>query len=153
MLAPHARKRGGSSTIQSKAFGDHITIDHVVTRDLRDHGLENEKVVFVVKDVFSKFRYACPSPTKEADQCHEDLPHFLQVGDKVGVASSDNAPEPKDAVKRMKFRQNKTVIEQEIRTVLEGTMANLTQAGLPDSLWPYAAQHHATAFNTTKGSM
>ena len=48
MLAPHARKRGGSSTIQSKAFGDRITFDHVVTRHLWDHGLENEKVAFVV---------------------------------------------------------------------------------------------------------
>ena len=159
MLAPHARKRGGSSTIESKAFGDHITIDHVVTRDLRDHGLENEKVAFVVKDVLSKFRYVYPSPTKEADQCHEDLQHFLQVGDKVGVVYSDNAPELKDAVRRMKFRhntshayvdENKAVIEREIRTVLEGTRANLTQAGLPDSLWPYAAQHHAMALNTTK---
>ena len=59
----------------------------------------------------------------------------------------------------MKFRhntsrayvdENKAVIEREIRTVLEGTRANLTQAGLPDSLWPYAAQHHAMALNTTK---
>ena len=159
MLAPRARKRGGSSTIESKAFGDHVTIDHVVTRDLRDHGLENEKVAFVVKDVFSKFRYVYPSPTKEADQCHEDLQHFLQVGDKVGIVYSDNAPELKDAVRRMKFRhntsrayvdENKAVIEREIRTVLEGTRANLTQAGLPDSLWPYAAQHHAMALNTTK---
>ena len=133
MLAPRARKRSGSSTIQSKAFGVHITIDHVVTRDLRDRGLENEKVTFVVKDVFSKFRYVYPSPTK--------------------------APELKDAVKRMKFRhntsrayvdENKAVIEREIRTVLEGTRANLTQAGLPDSLWPYTAQHHAMALNTTK---
>ena len=48
MLAPHATKRGGPSAIESKAFGDHITIDHVVTRDLRDHGLDNEKVAFVV---------------------------------------------------------------------------------------------------------
>ena len=132
-LAPHARRRGGSSTIQSRAFCDHITIDHVVTRDLRDHGLENEKVAFVVKDVFSKFRYVYPSPTNEADQCHEDLQHLLQAGDKVGVVYSDKAPELKDAVKRMKFRhntsrayvdENNAVIEREIRTVLEGTRAN-----------------------------
>ena len=106
---------------------------------------------------FSKFRSFDPSPTKEADQCHEDLQHVLQVGDKVGVVYSDNAPELKDAVKRMKFRhntsrahvdENKAVIEREIRTVLEGTGANLTQVCLPDSLWPYAAQHHAMALNT-----
>ena len=93
---------------QSKVrrFGDHITIDHVVTRDLWDQGLDNEKVAFVVKDVFSKFRYVDPSPTQEADQCHEDLQHFLQVGDKVGIVYSDNAPELKEAVKRMRFRRN-----------------------------------------------
>ena len=34
--------------------------------------------------------------------------------------------------------------------MLEGTGANLTQAGLPDLLWPYAAKHHAMALNTTK---
>ena len=44
MLAPHARKRGGSSTIFSKKFGDHVTIDHIVTKDLRDFGIEGEKV-------------------------------------------------------------------------------------------------------------
>ena len=65
MLAPHARKRGGASTIQSKAFGDHITIDHVVTRDLRDHGLDSEKVAVVVRDVFGKFRYVYPSPRRQ----------------------------------------------------------------------------------------
>ena len=105
----------------------------------------------MVKDVFNKFRYVYPSPTQEADQCHEDLQHFLQVGDKVGVVYSDNAPELKDAVRRMKFRhntsrayvdENKAVIEREIRTVLE--------AGLSDLLSPYAAQHHAMALNATK---
>ena len=159
MLASQARKRGGSSAIESQAFGDHITIDLVVTRDLLHHGLDNERVALVVKDVFSKFRYVYLSPTKEADQCHEDLQHYLQLGDKVGVVYSDHAPELKDAVSRMKFRrntshayvdENKAVIEREIRTVLEGTRANLTQAGLPDSLWPCAAQRHAMAFNATK---
>ena len=102
--------------------------DHAVTRDLRDHGLEIEKVAFVVQDVFSKFRYVSPSPTKEAEQCHEDLQHVLQVGDKVGVVYSDNAPELQDAVRRMKFRhntsrayvdENKTVIEREIERCLK----------------------------------
>ena len=45
---------------------------------------------------------------------------------------------------------NKSVIEREIRTILEGTRSNLVQAGLPDKLWPLAAQHHAMALNATK---
>ena len=32
MLAPHARKRGGSSTFASKKFRDHVTVDHIITR-------------------------------------------------------------------------------------------------------------------------
>ena len=31
MLAPHARKKGGSGTITSKKFGGHLTMDHIIT--------------------------------------------------------------------------------------------------------------------------
>ena len=48
--------------------------------------------------------------------------------------------------------QTKAVVEREIRTVLEGTRSNLCQAGLPDKLWPLAAQHHAMALNLTKST-
>ena len=30
-----------------------MTIDHIVTKDLRDFGIEGEKVALVVKDVFA----------------------------------------------------------------------------------------------------
>ena len=101
MLAPQARKKGGSTTIHSKKFGDHITIDHIITKDLRDHGFEGEKVAFVVKDVYSKFCYVYPSETKSSEQCTSDLQHFLKVEDKVGIVYSDNAPELEAAVKQL----------------------------------------------------
>ena len=41
MMAPHARKLGGSSTIKSEKYGDHLTIDHIITRDLRDYGFDD----------------------------------------------------------------------------------------------------------------
>ena len=159
MLAPQARKKGGSTTIHSKKFGDHITIDHIITKDLRDHGFEGEKVAFVVKDVYSKFRYVYPSETKSSEQCTSDLQHFLKVEDKVGIVYSDNAPELEAAVKQLGVRhntsrayvnENKAVIEREIRTILEGTRSNLTQANMPDHVWPLAAQHHAMALNISK---
>ena len=159
MLAPQARKKGGSSTIVSESFGDHITVDHIITRDLRDHGFQDERVALVIKDVFSKFRYVYPSPTKSSDQCHEDLLHFLGQKHAAGVMYSDNAQELKKAIKDLGIRHNtsreyvdsnKSVIEREIRTVLEGTRANLTQSGLPEKTWPLAAQHHTIALNVTK---
>ena len=41
MYAPQARKVGGSSSIESKSYGAHLTIDHLITRDLRDHGFDD----------------------------------------------------------------------------------------------------------------
>ena len=51
---------------------------------------------------------------------------------------------------RAYVNENKSVIEREIRTILEGTRANLEQAGAGVKLWPLAAQHHAMALNLTE---
>ena len=152
MLAPHARKRGGSSTIMAKKFGDHVTIDNVIAR-------EGEKVALVVEDVYTNFRYVYPASTKDGEQVYESLLHFFQVDDEVGVVHSDNAPELEDATHKFKVRRNtsrpyvdetKRVVEKEIRTILEGTRANLLQAGLLDKMRPLAAQHHAMVLNLSK---
>ncbi|CAE7575020.1 GIP [Symbiodinium pilosum] len=136
MMAPHARKLGGSSTIKSDKYGDHLTILGTV--------------------VLTTKRYVYPNATKEGEQCYENLLHFTGVDDEIGVIYSDNAPELEYAVKKLGVRhntsreysdENKAVIEREIRTVLEGTRAALTQAGLPDKMWPLAAQHRCIALN------
>ena len=87
MLAPRSRKVG-TRTIESKAFGDHITCDHIILKDLTAFGFHDQKDAFVIKDVFTSFRYCYPSETKTADQCHEDFLHFLQVKDDVGIVTS-----------------------------------------------------------------
>ena len=159
MFAPQARRKGGSSTTHSKAFGDHITVDHIITRDAKDYGFQDETVAHVVKDVFSKFRYVYPSASKSGEQCHEDMLHFLAVGDNVKMLYSDNALEFDYVAKQLRCRhstsrayvdEDKAVIEREIRTILEGTRSNLVQSGLPDRYWPatssstsrYVPQHH-----------
>eukprot|EP00439_Symbiodinium_sp_Y106_P079167 s520_g17.t2 len=88
MYAPQARKTGGSSTIYSKAFADHITVDHIITADAKDYGFQEEPVAHVVKDVYSKFRYVYPSKTKSGEQCYEDMLHFLGVDDEVNLVQS-----------------------------------------------------------------
>ena len=159
MYSPQARKTRGSSSITSTKYGDHITVDHIITRDMLDHGYDDQKVALVVKDVYSQFRYVYPSDTKNSDQCHEDLLHFLGKDDDVGIIYSDNAPELGQAIKRLGVRhntsreyadENKSVIEREIRTILEGTRANLEQSGMPEKYWPLASQHHAFALNLAK---
>ena len=106
MLAPQSRKVGGTRTIESKAFGDHITCDHIILKDLTEFGFHDQKDGFVIKDVFTSFRYCYPSETKTADQCHEDFLHFLQVKDEVGIVYSDNAPELIATMKKLGIRRN-----------------------------------------------
>ena len=150
-------RRGGSGTITSKKFGDHVTMDHIITRDLKDPGLDGERVAaLVIKDVYSKFRYIYPAEAKGTGYCIDRFKHFPKVEDKIGTICSENAPELIAAAKSLKARlvtsrayvnENKSVIEREIRTILDGTRANLEQGGTGVKLWPLAAQHHAMAPN------
>ena len=78
--------------------------------------------------------------------------------DEVGIVYSDNAPELIATMKKLGIRRNtsrqyvdrnKAVIEREIRTVSEGTRANLVQSGLLERCWPLASEHHCMALNTS----
>ena len=83
----------------------------------------------------------------------------MKVEDRIGTIYSDNATDLIAAARCLKARlvtsrayvnENKSVIEREIRTMLEGTRADLEQAGTGVKLWPLAAQHHAMALNLTE---
>ena len=157
MQAPQARRRHGSSSVDAKAVGDHVTADHVVSND-ETYGFKGEWNALVVKDVFTQFRYFYPSARQDADSCVRAFQHFTKPDDHVGIFYSDNSGEIAAAVKSMGWRhvlsqpyvrQSSGVIEREIRTILEGARANLFQSGLPVELWPLAAQHHAFALNVT----
>ena len=120
----------------------------------KDHGLDGERVALIIKDVYSKFRYIYPAEAKDTESCINSFKHFFEVEDKISIIYSDSAPELIAAARGLKARlvtarvynnENKSVIEREIRTIFEGTRANLEQAGAGVKLWPLAAQHHATA--------
>ena len=121
MPAPHARKKGGSGTITSKKFGDHVTMDHIISRELKDHGLDGERVALVIKDVYSKFRYIYPAEAKDTESCINSFKLFLKV---IGTIYSDSAPELIAAARSLKARlvtsrayvnENKSVIERQIK--------------------------------------
>ena len=142
MQAPQARRRHGSSSVDAKAFGDHVTADHVISKD-EMYGFKGECVALVVKDVFTQIRYFYPSARQDAHSCVRACQHFTKPDDHVGIFYSDNAGEIAAAVKSMGWRhvlsqpyvsQSSGVIEREIRTILEGARANLFQSGLPVEL-------------------
>ena len=140
MTKPPSYRRDGSSIVEAKKFGDHITCDFLITGDEYEMGIDEEKCALIVKDIYSNFMYVYPSARKSAELVILAMKHCY----------SDNAPELINAMKELKWRHvlskayisaSNAVGERSIRTVLEGTRVNLLQSGLNHGFWPYAARH------------
>ena len=147
----------GSSQVDSKKFGDHITCDFLVTGDDYERGIDDEKAALVVKDVYSNFIYVYPSARRSVDSVVLAMKHFTSNSDEVGVCYSDNAPELVGAFKSLLWRhvqskgyvsQSNAVAERAIRTILDGTRVNLLQSGLGHQYWPHAARHWCIAHDS-----
>ena len=158
MLAPQARKKGGESRIQTKAFGDHLIADHVVVRANIEEGSRGERVALVVKDLHTKFRSIYPAQSKSSDEVVVALQHFVAPDDAVEVIYTDNSRELIAGIKELGYRHqtsveyvdsSKSFIEREVRNMLEGARTNLVQSGMPLQYWPLAIQHFAMATNTS----
>ena len=156
MYKPTKRSKGESLTVESNKFGDHITGDHLVTRDANEQSVDGDRVAMVMKDVATNFRWVYPSARSHAKDCVLAFRHFIAPGEEVGVFYSDAAPSIKLACREVGWRQNTSVAyvsksnavaERNLRSVLEGTRVNLEQAGLHHSYWSYAARHWCMAHN------
>ena len=55
MYKPTKRNKGESLTVESNKFGDHITGDHLVTRDANEQSIDGDRVAMVMKDVARTF--------------------------------------------------------------------------------------------------
>ena len=104
----------------------------------------------VMKDVLTDFRYVYPAGRRDANSTVLSMKHFVDDLEKIGVFYSDNAPEIVSAMKSIKVRHqisrdyistSNAIAERAVRSTLEGTRANLLQAGLHHGYWPYAARH------------
>ena len=156
MYKPTKRSKGESLTVESNKFGDHITGDHLVTRDANEQSIDGDRVAMVMKDVATNFRWVYPSARSHAKDCVLAFRHFIAPGEEVGVFYSDAAPSIKLSCREVGWRQNTSVAyvsksnavaERNLRSVLEGTRVNLEQAGLHHSYWSYAARHWCMAHN------
>ena len=56
MYKPTKRSKGESLTVESNKFGDHITGDHLVTRDSNEQSIDGDRVAMVMRDVATNFR-------------------------------------------------------------------------------------------------
>ena len=159
MLKPQARRKGGSRFVEAEAFGDHIVADHVQIVERLEQGINGECYGLVVKDIHSQFRYAYTTKSKDARESEKSLVHFLRHTDEVGVIYTDNSPELEKALGNLNYRHQtsieyldstKSIVEREIRTLLEGARAALHHACIPTIMWPYALQHQSVMLNAQK---
>ena len=146
----------GTTVVEAKEFGDHITADHVVLHRDSKNVIEEARLALVVKDVATSFMYAYPSALKSEEECHLALIHFVSHKDSVGQFYSDNAQEVIKSVKSLGWRhelskayvhQSNAIAERAVRATTEGTRTNLLQAGLSHVYWPQALEHACSMFN------
>lgn len=156
MTKPVARSKGGSETVDAINFGDHITGDHLITRNIKEESIDGDRSALVMKDVATDFRWVYPSARHHTSDCIRAFKHFIRPEDKVGIFYSDNSDELRKASAEMGWRHNTSVdyisksnaiAERNLRSVLDGTRVNLEQAGLHHSYWPYAARHWCMSHN------
>ena len=94
----------GTTVVEAKEFGDHITADHVVLHRDSKSVIEEARLALVIKDVATSFMFAYPSALKSEEECHLALIHFVSHKDSVGQLYSDNAQELIKSVKSLGWR-------------------------------------------------
>ena len=148
----------GTHSIEAKAFGDHLTADHIIVYRDKGVAIEESRLALVMKDVFTGFTYAYPSALRSEDECIAALQHFVSSSDEVGVFYSDQAQELISSAKFLGWRhelskayihQSNAIAERAVRATTEGTRSNLLQAGLSHVYWPQALEHSCAAFNVS----
>ena len=153
-----SKQKGGSTQVEAKKFGDHLTADHLITSDDREIGIDQSRVALVVRDVTTDFRYVYPAARKTSHQCVMAFKHFVRTGETVNVFCSDRAPELVKAADQLEWKhvqstnyisKTNAIAERNVRAIIEGTRTNLEQAGLHHSYWPHAAKHYCMAHNIT----
>ena len=88
-----SRQKGGSTQVEAKKFGDHLTAGHLITSDDREIGIDQSRVALVVRDVATDFRYVYPAARKTSHQCVMAFKHFVRTGETANIFYSDRAPE------------------------------------------------------------
>ena len=68
------------------------------------------------------------------------MKHFVDDLEKIGIFYRDTI-KVRHQISRDYISTSSAIAERAVRSTLEGTRANLLQAGLHHGYWPYAARH------------
>ena len=144
------------------AFGDEVTVDHIIARNVLSHGLKGEKYGFVFRDRYTGWLDAAPINEKTANTAGAALVDIRGAQDTFKYFYTDGAPEIKKSLINVGPRgapvahdecvpgRHAPVIERTNRHVLEGTRALLRHAGTPYQFWPWAMRQFCFLENVAK---
>lgn len=140
-------------SIQPTHFGHLICADHIIVGHADDAGLDGERAGLIIMDAYTRMIAFIPVKDKTAPEAIRALKYF--VGEAVvRYLYTDNSLELASAANTLGWThptstpyrpQNNSLIERQVRTMVEGTRAALLQSGLPHRFWPLAATHQAVA--------
>jgi len=145
---PHRHAKTARS--EAKAFGDHITGDHIVTFDDIDKGFDGERDAVVLYDVGTQYLDVYPVGSKSADDVYDSLNQFIGRRQSVSYFYTDAARELRKAAVLMGLckddaipsrPESNGIAEEKVKKVLQGARTLLDHAGLESKYWPFAAKH------------
>lgn len=142
------------------AFGDIITCDHLdflvpSVGEGSDHGCSK---ALVIHDLYSGFLACMPVKRQDEECTYQALLTFIDPRKKPLLIYSDNAGGIQNAVARLGVPwetsqpgvpRNNSRIERQNQLLLDGIRSLLSQSGLPNCFWAYAAQTFCFHYNRT----
>ena len=83
MYKPPGYSKGGSSMVEARKFGDHITGDYLIAKSDPEAGIDDDRVAMVYKDVATDFRYVYPAGRRDTSNTTLAMKHFVDDLDKI----------------------------------------------------------------------
>jgi len=128
---------------EPKAFGECLTVDHIVTVNDAIISVDGHSNAVVIRDLATGWLEACPTALKSSDEADQALQQMMSPKESVGIIRSDGSSELEIAIQQLGWKHSTAtpgmpntdgVIERAMRTVVEGTRSLLHQSGL-DHRW------------------
>jgi hypothetical protein len=150
---------GGLSGIagpKPEEFGDEITGDHIVVGGMASHGINGESTGAVLRDRATDWLDTFPLQTKTAADAGMAIREFAGPRCAIQLFYSDNSGELISAARDIGIIHDTSTperpetnsrAERAVRIVMDGTRSALVHAGMPPSMWPYAAKHYCFSRN------
>ncbi|CAJ1370505.1 unnamed protein product [Effrenium voratum] len=144
-----------------KEWGDLITFDWITPERVDSLGVEGDKEVFTIRDVYSGMMMAYPCTDRGTEEVIRCLKDFIGTG-KVKIAYSDNADEFLRACRALGIQhdtslpgrpQNNSLAERNVLTVIDQVRICVLAAGLQPCCWSFAlkATCHLMNLETVEG--